>query len=124
MLTDRSRNLKPGGWVELQEFDGRVVSDDGSLPEDSSLGRFFDLAATALAKFGMTFHACESMQESLEKAGFVNVSKVVLKVPMGTWAKVRRRNHGIAQFAIFGPLTATAGPAPATGWPVSEDGRK
>lgn len=80
--------MKPGGWVEIQEFDGRVVSDDATLPQDSALPKFFNLAEVAVKKYGMTFRAGEKLQEPFEKAGFVNVSKVVLKVPIGTWASV------------------------------------
>lgn len=30
--------LKPGGWVEAQEFTLAVKSDDDSLPKDSAIG--------------------------------------------------------------------------------------
>lgn len=53
------------------------------------MAKFFDMGEIAVKKYGMTFRAGDSMQEPLEKAGFVNVSKVIFKVPIGTWAKVR-----------------------------------
>jgi hypothetical protein len=83
--------MRPGAWIEIQELDARANCDDYSLPEDAPLAKFFDTATTAVASFGMKFRAGENLREPLEKAGFVNVSCKVLKVPIGTWAKVRMR---------------------------------
>ncbi|CAG1982094.1 unnamed protein product [Fusarium graminearum] len=83
-------HMKPGAWIEIQELDARANCDDGSLPKDAPLAKFFDTAATAVASFGMKFRAGENLREPLEKAGFVNVSCKVLKVPIGTWAKDKK----------------------------------
>ncbi|KAK8075679.1 hypothetical protein PG997_010342 [Apiospora hydei] len=45
-------NLKPGGWVELQDVDGAVHCDDGTLPSDWPLVQFCDLMIEAFAKLG------------------------------------------------------------------------
>ncbi|KAJ9150145.1 S-adenosyl-L-methionine-dependent methyltransferase [Coniochaeta hoffmannii] len=83
-------NLKPGGWVEIQEFDARANCDDGTLADDAALKRFFDTAEQAVKTFGMDFRAGEKLREPLEKAGFVNVRLVTHKVPIGTWPKDKR----------------------------------
>jgi hypothetical protein len=88
LMMGAHRNMKAGGWIEIQEFDARANCDDGTLAPDSPLLRFFDTAAVAVKKFGMNFRAGEALQEPLERAGFVNVQCVTLKVPIGTWAKV------------------------------------
>jgi len=88
---DLARNLKPGAWIELQEFDGRVHCDDGTIAPDAPLKRFYELIPKAMANFGMAFNAGEALQEPLEKAGFVNVSCKVLKIPFGSWAKASER---------------------------------
>lgn len=80
--------MKPGAWIEIQELDARANCDDGSLAPDAPLAKFFDTAEKAVASFGMKFRAGENLREPLEKAGFTNVSCKVLKVPIGTWAKV------------------------------------
>jgi hypothetical protein len=80
--------MKPGAWIEIQELDARANCDDGSLAPDAPLAKFFDTAEQAVASFGMKFRAGENLREPLEKAGFINVSCKVLKVPIGTWAKV------------------------------------
>lgn len=58
------------------------------MAEDAPLKRFFDTAEQAVGTFGMDFRAGEKLREPLEKAGFVNVSVVTHKVPIGTWPKV------------------------------------
>ena len=82
------RNLKPGGWIEIQEFDARANCDDGTLADDAALRRFFDTAERAVGTFGMDFRAGEKLRAPLEKAGFANVRLVTHKVPIGTWPKV------------------------------------
>lgn len=84
----RPRHIKPGGWIEIQEFDARANCDDGTLADDAPLKRFFDTAEEAVKTFGMDFRGGEKLREPLEKAGFVNVSCVKHKVPVGTWPKV------------------------------------
>lgn len=80
-------HMKPGAWVEIQEFDSRANCDDGSLPEDAPLKRFFDTASEAVKSFNMNFRAGENLGDMIKEAGFVNVGCVKLKVPIGTWAK-------------------------------------
>ncbi|KAB5578083.1 S-adenosyl-L-methionine-dependent methyltransferase [Coniochaeta sp. 2T2.1] len=90
LLKRAYEHMKPGGWVEIQEFDARAHCDDGTLAEDAPLKRFFDTAEQAVKTFGMDFRAGEKLREPLEKAGFVNVTCVTHKVPIGTWPKDKR----------------------------------
>ncbi|KAI8651181.1 hypothetical protein NCS55_01361500 [Fusarium keratoplasticum] len=87
VLQQAHEHLNPGGWIEIQELDARAHCDDGSLPPDSSLSKFFDTAEAAVRSFGMNFRAGERLGEPLQKAGFINVGCIVLKVPIGAWAK-------------------------------------
>ncbi|KAH8896217.1 S-adenosyl-L-methionine-dependent methyltransferase [Thozetella sp. PMI_491] len=87
LLKTAYQNLKPGAWIEIQEFDGRVNCDDGTIAPDAPLKRFYDLIPIAMAKFGTTFNAGENLREPLENAGFVNVNCKVLKVPFGPWPR-------------------------------------
>ncbi|KAF4977615.1 hypothetical protein FZEAL_5899 [Fusarium zealandicum] len=87
VLRQAYAHLKPGGWIEIQELDARANCDDGTLPTDAPLAKFFDSAEEAVSNFGMNFRIGENLREPLEKAGFINVECKVLKVPIGTWAK-------------------------------------
>ena len=48
---------------------------------------FYDMIPRAMANFGMNFNSGEALQEPLEEAGFVNISRKVLKIPFGSWPK-------------------------------------
>ncbi|PMB73726.1 Secondary metabolism regulator LAE1 [Beauveria bassiana] len=80
-------NVKPGGWVELQDVDGVVHTDDNSVPKDWPLKKFTNLLVEAFAQFGTNVNAAESGREYLEEAGFVNIQHNYIKLPYGTWPK-------------------------------------
>ncbi|KAJ2969077.1 hypothetical protein NQ176_g8856 [Zarea fungicola] len=80
-------NLKPGGWVELQDVDGRVHTDDDSVPADWPLKRLTELLVDAFAQFGTNASAAEFGRQYLEEAGFVNIQHNYIKLPYGTWPK-------------------------------------
>ena len=44
--------LKPGGWLDVAEYECRLRCDDGTLPVDSSIHRFYDLVNEAADKLG------------------------------------------------------------------------
>lgn len=81
------RNLKPGGWVELQDVDGAVHCDDGTLPADWPLVRFCDVMVEAFAKLGTSSHAAMFGGKYLQEAGFTNIQHRTAKLPYGTWPK-------------------------------------
>lgn len=88
VLRSAYENLKPGGWIEIQELGGHALCDDDTMPEDYSVNKFLDMCQEALGKFGADFRAGNKLQEPLEKAGFTNITCKKLKVPIGPWAKV------------------------------------
>jgi len=89
VLAQAFEHARPGGWIEIQEFGGTVICDDGTVPpEGYSVSRFMDLCTEALGKFGSDFRYGNKLEEPLKKAGFVNVTCTRLKVPIGTWPRV------------------------------------
>ncbi|KAK3989324.1 putative methyltransferase [Cladorrhinum sp. PSN332] len=82
-------HLKPGGWIEFQESVGMPHCDDGSLPppDEDVLRQFYLLCQEAVGKFGMDLNRGANVGEFLEKAGFVNITCVKRKVPVGVWPK-------------------------------------
>ncbi|EFQ32026.1 methyltransferase domain-containing protein [Colletotrichum graminicola M1.001] len=87
LLRNAYEHMKPGGWVELQDVDGQVHCDDGSLPPDWPLVRFTNHLVEAFAKFGTNSHAAVFGRQYLEEAGFVNIRHHTVKLPYGTWPK-------------------------------------
>lgn len=46
------RHLKPGGWLELDEYEMGLHSDDESLTEKAHLSRYYRLLFEASSKSG------------------------------------------------------------------------
>lgn len=49
------RFLKPGGYIEVAEYDMGLFSDDGTFPEDLWLWKFYDLVNKAANKNGIFY---------------------------------------------------------------------
>ncbi|KAK4176966.1 putative methyltransferase [Triangularia setosa] len=82
------RHLRPGGWIEFQESHGEPCCDDGTMnPETDVMKKFYALVVEAMAKFGMNLNMPAVVGEFLERAGFVNITCVRKKTPVGTWPK-------------------------------------
>ncbi|KAL2854527.1 S-adenosyl-L-methionine-dependent methyltransferase [Aspergillus pseudodeflectus] len=90
LLQQAYNHLKPGGWIEFQEYEATIHSDDGTHVKAPML---LDLAATldeASQKFGKRVNVAPSLSEWLEAAGFTNVTVDIYKCPVGSWAKSPR----------------------------------
>ncbi|KAK3680567.1 S-adenosyl-L-methionine-dependent methyltransferase [Podospora appendiculata] len=113
-------HLKPGGWIEFQETWGMPFCEDGTMPEDDIMKRYFALCAAAMAKFGMNVDLGPKVGEHLERAGFINVGCVKKKMPMGTWPKDKRlrliglyvRELALHSLASLGKVFANLGMSP------------
>lgn len=82
------RHLKPGGWIEVQDFGGIVKCDDDTLQTDSLLTQFYDMTTEALSKRGIRWTIANNLDEILRRIGFVNIECKKFKVPIGVWPKV------------------------------------
>ncbi|KAI0023897.1 S-adenosyl-L-methionine-dependent methyltransferase [Xylariomycetidae sp. FL0641] len=90
VLKDVFHNLKPGGWVELQDVDGMVHCDDDTLPPDWPVLQFTELMVEAFSKLGTKSHAAVFGGQYLAECGFVNIQHHTIKLPYGTWPKDKR----------------------------------
>ncbi|KAF9876105.1 hypothetical protein CkaCkLH20_06551 [Colletotrichum karsti] len=86
-------NLKPGGYIELQEIDIVPRSDDGTITADTPLMKMCTLLVEASEKFGRPFMEIPTLQGLLSDAGFVDISMIVHKWPSNTWPKDPRFKH-------------------------------
>ncbi|KAL6866874.1 S-adenosyl-L-methionine-dependent methyltransferase [Trichoderma novae-zelandiae] len=87
LLRQAYDNIRPGGWVEIQDVDGDVHTDDDTVPDDWPLKRFTEFMLEAFAKFGTNAHAAVFGGQYLAEAGFVNIQHNYIKLPYGTWPK-------------------------------------
>ncbi|KAL2869702.1 class I SAM-dependent methyltransferase [Aspergillus lucknowensis] len=83
-------NLKPGGWLELQESANRPYSEDGSLKPDSYLLKMMDGLIEACNKIGRTMDPAPSFEKWVRDAGFEKVLTQKVKLPVGVWPKDAR----------------------------------
>ncbi|KAL4923692.1 class I SAM-dependent methyltransferase [Aspergillus undulatus] len=83
-------NLKPGGWLELQETANRLYSEDGSLKGDSYMVKMIDGLIEACDRIGRTMDPAPSMEGWVREAGFDKVLVQKIKLPVGVWPKDAR----------------------------------
>jgi len=80
------RNLKPGGWVEIQEYETCIRSNnDPSMKNIPNIVKWDALCNEASAMFGKSISIAREQKQHLINAGFHNVRDDVYKVPIGTW---------------------------------------
>ncbi|KAG6156724.1 hypothetical protein E4U37_008271 [Claviceps purpurea] len=79
--------LRPGDWVELQDFQPVPLCDDGTMPDDDRVKHALDLTERAFEKFGMRSMLPAELEPYLREAGLENIHCKIFKVPIGPWAK-------------------------------------
>lgn len=82
--------VKPGGWVEFQDFDTHwYTSTNGTFTKDSLIGEWSSKIREGLRKFGVEPDPGPHLETWVKEAGFVNVTSQTNAFPMGTWPKDR-----------------------------------
>lgn len=92
LLRQAYDNLKPGGWIEWQEYETDVKSDDDSFPENSYILKYYRILNEAASKFGKKLNIAPILKPSIEEAGFINVVDKVYKVRLSS-ANSRHWRH-------------------------------
>ncbi|OJD26107.1 hypothetical protein ACJ73_02520 [Blastomyces percursus] len=85
-------HLKPGGWIELQEPETLITSDDDTASKATASNEFLALSNNAADQFGKELNMGRKYKQHLI-AGFVDVRDEIFKIckicftPIGPWAK-------------------------------------
>ena len=80
-----ARHTKPGGFVELQEFNlGELHADDGSYTPATAVHRWLRHFVAAAALAGMP-DPCARFEGWVRAAGFVDVAVTRFKTPWAVW---------------------------------------
>ncbi|KAH6692570.1 S-adenosyl-L-methionine-dependent methyltransferase [Plectosphaerella plurivora] len=79
-------NLKPGGWVEMQEYDAWVFSDDDSFERAVWTKEWCEKLAGASVVFGRPINCAKDHRQWMIDAGFQDVKEEVYRIPIGPWA--------------------------------------
>lgn len=80
-------NIKPGGWVEFQDFDLTYYSEDGTLKEDGPTNKWQTLLHSACRTIGRDPTPGPQLQKWVEEAGFENITEQRFTVPIGAWPR-------------------------------------
>lgn len=86
----RPSHLKPGGYVEVQEFQYVAACDDASCDGPYAWRDFLACLAAGLAALGSRLNAIEAAEAELRAAGFGDVRCHDLKSPVGPWPRKTR----------------------------------
>ncbi|KAF4446193.1 hypothetical protein F53441_10169 [Fusarium austroafricanum] len=84
-LTKCFTNLTSGGYLELQEVDINIESDDGTLSPDNIMLKSLALLTEASIKFGRPYQNIPALADIMTKIGFVDVVVERFKWPINTW---------------------------------------
>src|SRR5947207_3111814 len=87
-LTEMFRLLKPGGWLQLVEMDPWPCCDDGTLSQESAWVTYLVAMKEMLDTSGVkVFGLGRELAGHVEEAGFMNITEINLKAPLGKWTK-------------------------------------
>lgn len=89
----RLSNIAPGGYLELLENQVGPVSDDNTLPKDSSIHGYVSLIRSGSEKMGRVFVDVSTLKSLVIEAGFVDVELRIFKWPMNGWPKDEKYVH-------------------------------
>ena len=73
-------NLEPGGYLEMQEYEGIAHSDDGGLERCPHLQELVEKLEQASSMFGKQMNEAPNQKKYMEDAGFENVQDDIFKV--------------------------------------------
>ena len=80
LMRQSYEHLRPGGWIELQEFEVMLRSDDDSMRFAPALCEFLDRLSQASEAFQRPMNIAEGHRQRLIEAGFEDVRDEVYKV--------------------------------------------
>jgi N-acyl-L-homoserine lactone synthetase len=85
LFTEALQALKPGGWLEMQEFDVWFRSEEGVLPEDSKIAEWQRYLDQASLMFGKRLNVANEFKEKMINVGFEDVRDDIVKVCFFFW---------------------------------------
>lgn len=74
------KHVKPGGWIEAQEHEDSVCSDDDTLEKAGEIVKWLNLVREASIRFGKRTDAAKKQKQYMIDAGFVDVHDDIYKV--------------------------------------------
>ncbi|KAF5643231.1 methyltransferase [Fusarium sp. NRRL 52700] len=89
-LTQCFQNLTPNGYLELQEADLTIKSDDDTVKPDNALLKCLKLLQEASERFGRPYVDIPALVDVMTEVGFVDVKIERFRWPSNTWPKDKK----------------------------------
>ena len=86
----RARALNRGCWFEILDVDHLATSDDGTLLPSSNILRAQQMCIDMCDRFNRSLRIPLKFQDMMLQAGFKNVTRVKMQLPMNGWPKDRQ----------------------------------
>lgn len=80
-------NLKPGGWMEMQEHECLLRSDDDTINQAPAITEWFQNVDKASTQIGKRLNVAHMHKQWMIEAGFEAVDEDIHKLPIGSWPK-------------------------------------
>lgn len=79
-------HLRPGsGCIEHVEIDLEPRCDDGTLPAESALVKWYNYLADATARVSRPVAYNHQTRQMLQAAGFIDIQEIVIRAPYNSW---------------------------------------
>ncbi|GAB7356101.1 hypothetical protein MBLNU459_g6706t1 [Dothideomycetes sp. NU459] len=83
-------HLQPGhGYIEQLEIDFTPRCDDGTLPPDSMLNKWYDYLIQATSQTAKPLSYQPNTRQLLQQAGFTDITEQVIQAPYRAWSADR-----------------------------------
>ena len=79
--------------MEQVEMDFQPRCDDGTLPLHADMHNWYRCVDDATWRHDRPLKYNPNTRDALQRAGFVNIHEVVIRVPLNTWEKDPHRKH-------------------------------
>lgn len=86
LLKQCYKHTAPGGWVEFQDWDLQMYSEDGST-KGTPLEQYYTVVLPAYEKAGVEMRPGPKLEKWFREAGFVDIHAKKYRLPLGTWPK-------------------------------------
>lgn len=84
------QNIKPGGWMEMQEHECDIRSDDDTINQAHAIRDWVQKVDQASTMIGKRLNVAHTHRQHMIDAGFIDVHEDIHKLPIGTWPKDKR----------------------------------
>ncbi|KAI9737927.1 MAG: hypothetical protein M1834_009297 [Cirrosporium novae-zelandiae] len=87
LLSQAFDNLAPGGWMEMQDFEVWIHTDDDTIQKAKWIRQWQEQLEEASIKFGKRMNVASEYKGWMIKAGFEDVTDDIYKCPLSPWPR-------------------------------------